>query len=283
MHICQAMASEREQQLLARVRALETELELAQEPGRQRDSGEPLQSLGPLSTGRSVKVKLHALESVTEGGAGVNGTMYELTGPSKLLKVLAQLDLPTLGSLSPVRAITLPADARKAANIHEDAVTFSWAYPLAGVAQMTAEQAAQMTPENVAAHSFISFGGFVYFDSSGHFLQLNALDPGPGLYFSGPFPLPVVVKAELKAHGRVQPVSAGPIRESGAFNFAWINPNEEFTVSLPTANPDGAFAYDYGGDGSKDRYFTVVRTPEQATAQSGEALKQWNLKTENVL
>jgi hypothetical protein len=140
---------------------------------------------------------------------------------------------------------------------------------------MTAEQAAQMTPENVAAHSFISFGGFVYFDSSGHFLQLNALDPGtcscsraaqcprvlcaqcgiagllthcpwppnrpdphphrhqssgPGLYFSGPFPLPVVIKAELKAHGRVQPVSAGPIRESGAFNFAWINPNEEFTV-----------------------------------------------------
>jgi len=227
---------------------LETELELAREAGQMAAEGAPLQSLGPLSTKRSVKVKLRSLEAVTPEGAGVRGTMYEITGPSKLLKVLAAAHLPTLGSLSPISPVTLPAAARATANIHDDAVMFAWAYPVAGVAQMTADQAAVMTPENVAAHSFISFGGFVYFDADGKFLQLNALDPGDGLYFSGPFPLPPAVKADLKAEGRFQPVSAEPIRDTGALNFAWMIPGEDFKGSV-LHNDDGAFAYDYGGDG----------------------------------
>jgi hypothetical protein len=65
------------------------------------------QSLGPLSTGRSVKVKLHALESVTEGGAGVNGTMYELTGalaPARSTSALLGSWLHYLHCVSPPSA-----------------------------------------------------------------------------------------------------------------------------------------------------------------------------------
>ena len=154
--------------------------------------------------------------------------MYEITGPSKVLKLCNQLNLPTLGTISPVygnfdiawglfprsvqlcfvrcalllraRAcryrmligvwypvlcpipvfllltwalfpvvsgeITLPAEARDSANIPQNATLFAFAYPLAGMGQLSEDQTKHINLGDLA-HAFLSFGGYVYFDANG--------------------------------------------------------------------------------------------------------------------
>lgn len=270
----QSQSSGREQLLMERIRQLEAEIDELNSKGlalSARPTKPPLERLGPLQTKRNVKVKIRALESVIPSGAGNNGTMYEITGPSKVLKLCNQLNLPTLGTISPVGEITLPAEARDSANIPQNATLFAFAYPLAGMGQLSEDQTKHINLGDLA-HAFLSFGGYVYFDANGKALVVNAIDAGPGLWFDGPHKLHKTTMVTLQKQGRMQPVTAGFLRTTGARNFCWIRPGEPLP-NLPVPCTNGAFAYDYGGDGADNRYFRVIESSDITPAMQDA----WNL------
>eukprot|EP00040_Diaphanoeca_grandis_P028765 m.167014 g.167014 ORF g.167014 m.167014 type:complete len:424 (+) comp31451_c0_seq1:358-1629(+) len=261
-----------EEQLLEQVRQLEAEvgdLE-AKAIAYIKPTAPPLEALGPLEAKRNVRVKLRTVEPVLKGSDGYNGTLYEITGPSKIVKLCTQINLSTLGTISPIGNVTLPPDIRKLANIPADAALFAFAYPLAGVSQLTNEELELFSTDN-DLHTFVTIGGYVYFNIKGEVLQVNAIGIGPGLFFDGPHTLPMSELVELQKQGRMQPVSAGALRDTGAEYFCWLRPGEEQTLKgLPVPVPDGAFCYDYCGDGSNNRYFRVV-SEELATKQDNAA------------
>merc|ERR1712107_273285 len=82
-----------------------------------------------------------------------------------------------------------------------------------------------------------------------------ALD-SPGLTFGRSHILPERIAVVLTQHGRFQEVNLEMLTERGATHFAWIRPGE-FCDDI--ANPNGSFAYKFGGRGP--RYYPVVDTP----------------------
>ena len=67
-------------------------------------------------------------------------------------------------------------------------------------------------------------------------------------------------------------VTAGFLRTTGARNFCWIRPGEPLP-NLPVPCTNGAFAYDYGGDGADNRYFRVIESSDITPAMQDA----WNL------
>jgi len=254
-----------EEQLLEQVRQLEAEMGDLQSKQQKfiKPTQPPLEALGPFSAKRNVRVKLRTVEKVVKGTDGVNGTLYEVTGPKPIVKLCKQINLSTLGTLSPLGEITLPKDQWAGANIPKDASMFAFAYPLAGVSQLNNDELQSFSDNDL--HKFVTIGGYVYFTAQGEVLQVNAIDMGPGIFFDGPHALPMTALVELQKQGRMQPVSAGALRDTGAEFFCCMRPGEETTLKgLPKSVENGAFAYNYGGDGTKNRYFRVV-PEEQAT------------------
>eukprot|EP00040_Diaphanoeca_grandis_P012835 m.64901 g.64901 ORF g.64901 m.64901 type:complete len:430 (+) comp23495_c0_seq1:239-1528(+) len=228
-----------------------------------RPAKPPMEKLGPFATRRNVRIGINAVESVIEGGPGWDGTMYEITKPKKLLQLCSSINLPTIGSISPVSKITLPKENWIHANIPENADTFAFAYPPAGFSQLTSDQKKHLNFET-PSYAFMAFGGYVYFNKKGEALQLNAIDVGPGLNFDGPFKLSKLALASLRKQGRMQPITVQQLLDTGAKYFCWLRPSEVLP-DLVTQVEDGGFAYDYGGDGSKNRYFRIVSEPVQDT------------------
>eukprot|EP00041_Stephanoeca_diplocostata_P038495 m.1520638 g.1520638 ORF g.1520638 m.1520638 type:complete len:228 (-) comp25228_c0_seq12:5832-6515(-) len=165
-----------EQHLLTKVRQLEAELDARADtrPSAVLQATQPpLMTLGPFQTARVARVNIVPLEGIRHGGS--NGTMYELTGPTAIVTICDRIGLSCMGSISPVREITKYEKMRCAGSIPPHAKYSGYAYPLAGVGQLTDDQVANLDFNN-AAHSFVGFGGFVYFDATGIALQINAID-----------------------------------------------------------------------------------------------------------
>eukprot|EP00041_Stephanoeca_diplocostata_P038496 m.1520642 g.1520642 ORF g.1520642 m.1520642 type:complete len:142 (-) comp25228_c0_seq12:4935-5360(-) len=76
----------------------------------------------------------------------------------------------------------------------------------------------------------------------------------------------------------MQPVTAKPLRATGAQYFCWMHPGE--SAGLPAAINEGAFAYDYGGDGSHNRYFRVVTSAVVRPQET--ACIPWSLMTQKT-
>ena len=151
------------------------------------------------------------------------------------------------GQLSPKHAITLSSERRKDVGIPPAAVSFSFAYPIAG------SGAAKLERFNLATEPWIYFfilGGFVYFDDDDHIVRINSLTltvvSARYLRFSGPYPAVHASVRALRAQGRLQAVGFDALLQSGHAEFGWVVPDEQFdgrALGVECAYEAGAFVY----------------------------------------
>jgi hypothetical protein len=162
------------------------------------------------------------------------------------------------GQISPISDITLDAKTRELISIPVEADCFAWAYPLEG---MTDDHVVSLPKvqdgESEAARSLFLFGGFIYIQrATGKVLCVNAIMPGQGLGFDGPFPWPV----RNTDPDRFSQITFPGLIEAGAKYFAWIAPGECINSHAPIS-ANGAFAYLFGDDKDVDDprncYFVV--------------------------
>jgi len=162
-------------------------------------------------------------------------------------------EFPVVGQFSPLHPLTLTHAERLAAKIPLEAHTFAWAYPVADWGQLSGD--------NKVDRSFLSYGGFVYFDKDLTIIHTTTLVPsekgGGGLQFDRPQHWNPDWTAPLKRHGRFQPITIKEMSDLGAKRFCWLRPNEP---GLGDKVPHGGFAYlfDESNCTSEDRYFPII-------------------------
>mmetsp|Transcript_107008 Transcript_107008/g.302562 ORF Transcript_107008/g.302562 Transcript_107008/m.302562 type:complete len:315 (-) Transcript_107008:198-1142(-) len=151
--------------------------------------------------------------------------------------------------LSPLHRITLDVETRAAAQIPADALYFAWCYPMV----LTKDGP---RPGSGPRADFLTYGGYVYYDSARNVVGTNGIAPAPldtqGLMFGRRQCLPQVVADALSRQGRFQEITLQPLLAAGATHFAWIRPEEFDTVACQ----DGCFAYKFSDFGPG--YFPVV-------------------------
>eukprot|EP01006_Ploeotia_vitrea_P011480 TRINITY_DN30553_c0_g1_i1.p1 TRINITY_DN30553_c0_g1~~TRINITY_DN30553_c0_g1_i1.p1 ORF type:complete len:366 (+),score=23.94 TRINITY_DN30553_c0_g1_i1:87-1184(+) len=247
------------QQEVAQNRALRTQLseQLTRTNSiQEEEKPEPLSSLGPFAIIPKVEIVLELIPG---------SDAFTVSGPATVVNFFESLDVPLFGSLSPRSPVTLGRQAREAANIPLQATEFAFAYPIAGMGQLSAVAVKRINKED-PRHSFLALGGFVYFDASGtRLLQINGLAAGKGLYFSPPRPLPHDVCNVLLQQGRLQPVTVQAIQQTGAESFAWLTPGEQFDgcKDLPEPVPHGAFAYMYENTADSRYFICSTELPDE--------------------
>lgn len=179
---------------------------------------------------------------------------YQIIGPEVLVSFIRGAGAGAdglIGTLSALTSITLDGQERERANIHPNARHFAFAYPIAPAAaldDMTDDPESglqldelDMTDPRVA---FIFTGGFVYLDEEYNPLHVTVLAQGPGLFFEGPFHLPLLFAKRLERENRLKPVTLFQLHEQGAAAFTWIAPDSVTQQSIPGVPiPHGAFAY----------------------------------------
>lgn len=212
----------------------------------------------------------------------LDSSMYEaaLTGE---LAPLAHQGLWNVGSFSPPHPITLSPADRTLARIPQEAASFVWAYPLAGMSQLTeaSKAALDMSSANMC---FLSLGGYVYLNAAEQVIQANAIGAGDGLAFLPPQPWKAPYSRALVSSGRCQDITIDFLRAQGARYYCWIRPGE----ALPGGDgdapwapcQDGAFAYFFSDDAHasdpRDCFFAIGTDElgastivERAQAQGG--------------
>eukprot|EP00927_Polykrikos_kofoidii_P042294 TRINITY_DN3616_c0_g1_i2.p1 TRINITY_DN3616_c0_g1~~TRINITY_DN3616_c0_g1_i2.p1 ORF type:complete len:359 (-),score=61.46 TRINITY_DN3616_c0_g1_i2:44-1063(-) len=196
--------------------------------------------------------------------AGAINSFYMRNGfpkpdPSSAENSMAGMELRVMAEamflqLSPLHSITLDLETKKMASIPEEASFFAWGYPLV---EVPGSAGLGGLPTN--EKSFLTYGGFVYFNRQRDVVGTNAICPAPlgtpGLMFGRGQILQKRVEDELSRTGRFQEVTLDSLRVGGATHFAWIRPSEFSDV---VASPDGCFAYRF--EGGPSRYFPVVQT-----------------------
>jgi len=145
------------------------------------------------------------------------------------------------------------AETKKAANIPASATSFAWAYPMV-------LEPGQRQPSGASEASFLTLGGYMYFDEQKRIVGTNAIQPAPlgtlGLMFGRAQPLPAAVADTMSRQGRFQEITLPFLAEQGASHFGWIRPGE---FSQEVASPNGCFAYKFR-DGAL-KYFPVLKDP----------------------
>eukprot|EP00298_Acanthocystis_sp_HF-20_P008210 c17547_g1_i1.p1 GENE.c17547_g1_i1~~c17547_g1_i1.p1 ORF type:complete len:392 (+),score=152.49 c17547_g1_i1:76-1176(+) len=204
----------------------------------------------------------------------VHGTIQELLKPNSSvyyevrladkLNILEKLGVMSIGRFSPANLLTLTPDNKKLASIPESAEYFVWAYPLAQVGTLTDKRKRDLAT-NDPDLCFLIFGGYVYFNSDGDIVQVNAVGKGEGLHFSEPQKWKKAYTKKLLAQGRFQDITIQSMRDQGARQFCWIRPGEalydEEGKNRWVCCENGAFAYLFHENESdwneKDCYFAI--------------------------
>ena len=166
---------------------------------------------------------------------------FEMIGPAE---AIGQLDHKTRGSsmISPMAAVTIPADHRESVGIPEAAEYFAFAHPLnlEGVEFDELVAAASVEDKETgeayapAWLDFVLVGGYCYFDRAKNFLAGNALSAGDGhashhvgrLNLQGPIAASKEAGHALQAEGRMVAVTVPALTLVGFTAFAWVNPSE---------------------------------------------------------
>eukprot|EP01059_Diplonema_ambulator_P009872 TRINITY_DN19847_c0_g2_i7.p1 TRINITY_DN19847_c0_g2~~TRINITY_DN19847_c0_g2_i7.p1 ORF type:complete len:1592 (+),score=468.24 TRINITY_DN19847_c0_g2_i7:5214-9989(+) len=213
-------------------------------------------SLGPLM--------LHPCQGVVNE---VRDGRYSVPLEGPLLP-LVDAGVPGEGRVSPSSLVTLPQAARRRAGIPRLAHSFVWAYPLPGINGLSGLN----LDTNHAAVTFVTYGGFIYLDEEGAPLSVNALSPGSGLSFNGPYRWTQSEQTlEIELSGRMQPITIKQLSDIGAKYFCWLKPEEELGISpCPT---HGGFVYLFREPSDQpsldDRYFTIVGDDNNGEASKG--------------
>eukprot|EP01062_Namystynia_karyoxenos_P073548 TRINITY_DN70346_c0_g1_i1.p1 TRINITY_DN70346_c0_g1~~TRINITY_DN70346_c0_g1_i1.p1 ORF type:complete len:1429 (+),score=244.84 TRINITY_DN70346_c0_g1_i1:113-4288(+) len=142
-----------------------------------------------------------------------------------LLPLLGLPGVTGCGALSPASPVVFAAEERRAANIPAAAETFAMGYPLEGL---------HGVPEDVLKDldwgdplvQFALLGGFIYLDADGGVCGANAITSGEQIHFDGPFPWRQEYTEQLRADGRIVPITLKAFREAGAQFFAYLTPGE---------------------------------------------------------
>jgi hypothetical protein len=195
----------------------------------------------------------------TFGGEGIPGT-YVVIGPLDCLEpYLAKgaagkdggIDPEKVeGSLSPRYHVTIKSNdpAFGLLRLPENAESFAWINPI-----ITKDMKLNLV-EKSPFDMILFYGGFVYFDKDGKFIQANSLWPGTQMHFNSPLPLDPTINQKLKDTNRWREITLEHLRADGATHFAWLLPKEFKKV------PNGGFAYKYD-DEEINNYFSVA-SPE---------------------
>jgi hypothetical protein len=140
------------------------------------------------------------------------------------------------GRISPICPVNVEKAQREALAIPEDAKQLAWAYPVADWEQVE-DMGMARTPSSVkgseAVESFLSVGGFMYFDTNGDVVGVTTLgtveegDEQPAdCHFGKPRKWQKEWTAALVAQGRFQAVTIKALSDIGAKHFCWIRPSE---------------------------------------------------------
>lgn len=125
------------------------------------------------------------------------------------------------GQLSPMHPITLDAETKKVANIPASATSFAWAYPMV-------LEPGQRQPSGASEASFLTLGGYMYFDEQKQIVGTNAIQPAPlgtlGLMFGRPQPLPAAVADRMSRQGRFQEITFTVSGGAGG-DALWLDPS----------------------------------------------------------
>lgn len=164
----------------------------------------------------------------------------------------------SVGSFSPVSAITMDEHTRKIGNIPEDAAYMAWAYPLSGLNILEDSIKRKLDPATPEI-SFILFGGFLFFNENNELLQANAIYSGNNISFDKPKEINYgYVHSTLVKAGRLQDVTRQELIDIGVTHYCWINPNEK--IGTLEIAPFGGFMYVYTD--KKVQYFEIIKASE---------------------
>ena len=159
-------------------------------------------------------------------------------------------------TISQLTDLTLPLSDRAAANIPLTATKFAFVYPVTQCANLTIQQRDSI--RGMGASDLLMNGGFIYVDSNGKRVGLNAVMSSYGsdesvasFRVDGPWTLKPDVRTSLKNDGLLQPVTLPALRDQGAHEFGWAIPDAPGSKSLGEVEAThGAFVYtDQGGKG----------------------------------
>jgi len=173
---------------------------------------------------------------------------------------------------------------------------FVWSYPVAGWEGVESDAYAMETWEEglqggAAVKSFLSVGGFMYFDSVGRVSSITTLgraqdgDIG-NLHFAEPKRWLPEWSAALAETGRFQKITIKNLRETGVRMYLWIRPEEVIEcedgnpLPIQPEAPHGAFVYLFHSDvlstdeaaTALDRYFAVTLTPSSSGIADDDGL-----------
>eukprot|EP01064_Diplonema_japonicum_P011553 TRINITY_DN18967_c0_g1_i1.p1 TRINITY_DN18967_c0_g1~~TRINITY_DN18967_c0_g1_i1.p1 ORF type:complete len:1589 (+),score=285.20 TRINITY_DN18967_c0_g1_i1:46-4812(+) len=189
-----------------------------------------------------------------------------LEGP---LQPLEEAGVPGEGRVSPSSPVTLPISARRRAGIPRLAHTFVWAYPLPGMNGLSS----LALDSSLAAVMFVIYGGFIYLDENGIPLSVNALTPGEGLSFNGPYKwIDTDGTRGVERSGRMQPITIKQLADVGAKYFCWLKPDED--LGLDPQPTHGGFVYLFREPNEEpspdDRYFAIADSDKSKKSKPPE-------------
>jgi len=202
----------------------------------------------------------------------VDGMMWVMEAPAVARHgARGNCEFPLIGQFSPTHPVTLTAQEKEAVGIPATAVEFVWSYPAVGW---------DGGGNTSAAASFLSVGGFVYFDAQHQIVKATTPMPRDdstgGLQFGKSAAWDPEWTKALMLNGRFQPITIKPLNDVGAFHFCWLRPGEKIRNHLgdlpnqPSVD-HGGFAYlfheDVYANHPMDRYFPVVSGEQYRPAQ----------------
>ncbi len=170
--------------------------------------------------------------------------------------LFSQANDQVMHMMSRQHPVTLGAQARKAAGIPEEATHFAWLFQVVVTEEEQGQvfRQRQLSDVEQAYQNMFKYGSYVYFQKQGsedNVLRVNAICPGPGLFFV-PTPLRFHYQtgnpaANLKATGDKEIFA---YMQEGLFNPVTIDSMlentdvEKYTWIPPCAfSPHGGFAY----------------------------------------
>ena len=208
------------------------------------------------------------LDRLVEDGDNLRSTHWKLKNPNHmaLMLNLCVSELEKEARISPFSPIRCPWHQRMYMHIPLNAHWFVWAHPI-----MSDDGRNHQLRRRQAQNdhiSFLTYGGFVYFDEFGNVIKINGIRPGNTLTFQGPFALTATHREALQvlhSKNRLCPVDSD-LKEYGVTRFAWVLPKEFDSLDCPL----GAFVFEYA-DSSLSRYLrlqlpTADDVGEQVTA-----------------
>lgn len=136
---------------------------------------------------------------------------FQIQTSEKLMFLHETLPLGILCEHAPITPVTLPEDARRVANIPEDATHFCWVYPPIGFTELSdkkKEKISRRLKKKDPEYTFLALGGFFYLELRNRryqLLQANCLvKADTGLIFDGPYQWKHEYTKDLARQGRFQ-------------------------------------------------------------------------------